>query len=328
MAFSFCGVYWLGIHERGKMNEKNVVFEIKPGESVKEVIANLLSEGLIDSDFFFEIYIWQTKNETKLQAGIYELNKGMSIIDIVDKLVSGEVLSRERKIKILEGWRIVDMEDYFQKNNILAKNVFYSKASKPINDWPFTFQKPDFLDFIPIGADLEGYLFPDTYLIFDNGSAADIIKKMLDNFDEKFSQEFRDEIKKQGKTIHEIITMASILEKEVSSKNDLAIVAGILYKRMDIGMRLEVDSSVNYASGKNDPSVSYVDLQIDSPYNTYKYDGLPPGPICSPGLQAIKAAIYPQKSPYLFYLNRQDTGETIFSKNFDEHIRNKNKYLK
>ena len=93
-------------------------------------------------------------------------------------------------------------------------------------------------------------------------------------------------------------------------------------------MKLEVDSSVNYATGKSDPSASYVDLQIDSPYNTYKYFGLPPGPISNPGFRAIKAAVYPEESPYLFYLNRQDTGETIFSQDYNEHIRNKNKYLK
>ena len=181
---------------------------------------------------------------------------------------------------------------------------------------------------MPIGVDLEGYLFPDTYRIYNDASADDILEKMLDNFDTKLSRELRDEIASQGKSIHDIVTMASIIEKEVAVKDDMAIVSGILYKRMEIGMRLEVDSSVNYVSGKSDPSVTYVDLQIDSPYNTYKYDGLPPGPICNPGLQAIQAAVYPGTSSYLFYLNRQDTGETIFSKNFDEHIRNKNKYLK
>ncbi len=137
-----------------------------------------------------------------------------------------------------------------------------------------------------------------------------------------------EKIKEQNKTVHEIITLASIIEKEVRSEKDMALVAGILLKRLEIGMPLEVDSTINYITGKNDPSVQSVDLQINSPYNTYKNYGLPPGPISNPGLASIKAAVYPEESDYLFYLNRQDTGETIFSKNYDEHLTNKYKYLK
>ena len=328
VAFGAYGNYKSGINSSVGETEELVTFEINPGEGVKKIGANLIAEDLIESDFFFETYIWRTENETKLQAGIYELNKGLSIIEIVDKLIAGEILSQEENIKILEGWKIIDMEEYFVKNNILGESDFSKQVSAPVSDWSFTFAKPSYLEDVPFGVDLEGYIFPDTYRIFVGASAEDIIEKTLDNFDNKLDQELRDEIKSQGKSIHEIITLASIIEKEVASEDDMAIVSGLLYKRMEIGMRLEVDASVNYASGKSDPSVTYADLQIDSPYNTYKYDGLPPGPICSPGLQAIKAAIYPKESPYLFYLNRQDTGETIFSKNFDEHIRNKNKYLK
>ncbi len=307
--------------------EELVIFEIKPGEGVKKIGANLIAEGLIKSDFFFETYIWRTKDDTKLQFGVYELNKGLSIVEIVDKLIAGETLNQERDIKILEGWKIIDMEEYFVKNDILAKGLFVERASQSVSDEVFKHEF-EFLQDVPPGIDLEGYLFPDTYRIFNGASHFDIIKKMLDNFDNKLSQELRDEISSQGKSIHDIVTLASIIQKEVASEKDMAIVSGLLYKRMEVGMRLEVDASVNYASGKSDPSVTYADLQIDSPYNTYKYDGLPPGPICSPGLQAIIAAIYPRESPYLFYLNRQDTGETIFSKDFNEHIRNKNKYLK
>jgi len=326
--FIFYNAYRSNINNQIENNGDVVSFEIKSGENVAKIISNLISSDLIKSELFFKIYIWQTENETKLQAGIYELNRGMSIVKIVDKLVGGDVLSKEQDIKILEGWDIVDMETYFLKNNILPKDDFNKKASMAISDWSFDFTKYKFLENVPSDVDLEGYLFPDTYRIFDESGAEEIIKKMLDNFDSKLNQELRDEINKQNKIIHDIITMASIIEKEVADENDMAIVAGILYKRMNIGMRLEVDSSINYISGKNDPSVTYVDLQIDSPYNTYKNDGLPPGPICSPGLQAIKAAIYPKKSNYLFYLNRQDTGETIFSKTYNEHLRNKNKYLK
>ena len=188
--------------------------------------------------------------------------------------------------------------------------------------------KPDFLNDAPADANLEGYLFPDTYRIFRDATAEDIIAKMLDNFNGKLSPAMRADISKQGKSIHDIVVMSSIVEKEVRSAADKKIVAGILYKRLELGMKLEVDVTINYISGKNNPSSALEDLQIDSPYNTYKYYGLPPGPIANPGLDAIMAAIYPEKSPYLFYLNRQDTGETIFSKTYEEHLRNKAKYLK
>ncbi len=327
-AVSFYGIYFSKINKGLSAIGENVSFEIKPGEGVKKISLKLEESKLISSALFFELYIWETKSETRLQAGHYELNPKMSISEIVQKIIDGEVLSQEKNIKLLEGWGIKDMEDYLAKNSITNKNDFSAKVSESVDNWLFGFKMPDFLETAPKTASLEGYLFPDTYRIFNYASADDIVFKMLENFDKKLNQDLRAEIKKQNKSIHDIIIMASIIEKEVRSPRDMAIVAGILYNRMKIGMRLEVDSSVNFASGKNDPGVSLEDLQIDSPYNTYKYNGLPPGPICSPGIEAIKAAIYPQESPYLFYLNRQDTGETIFSKNFEEHVRNKNKYLK
>jgi UPF0755 protein len=244
----------------------------------------------------------------------------MSIKDISDKLVSGKVDNKERTIKILEGWTITDIDKYLSKEGIIAEGEFI-KLTKAV---PAGFE----LIKLPSGVDLEGYLFPDTYRIFKDASADDILIKLLTAFENKLSPELRLEIEKQGKTVHEIITLSSIIEKEVRSEDDMAIVSGILQKRLEISMPLEVDSTINYITGKNDPAVEYSDLQIDSPYNTYKNYGLPPGPISNPGLASIKAAIYPTESEYLFYLNRQDTGETIFSKTYDEHLVNKYKYLK
>jgi len=174
---------------------------------------------------------------------------------------------------------------------------------------------------------LEGYIYPDTYRVYNNASVSDIVFKALNNLKNKADSKLLGDIEKSGMTFHEVMTLASIIEKEVRNKDDMKTVSGILIKRMNIGMRLEVDSTINYITGKNDPGASYKDLEIDSPYNTYKNYGLPPGPICNPGIEAIKAAVYPKESDFLFYLNRQDTFETIFSKNYDEHLRNKAKYL-
>jgi len=143
----------------------------------------------------------------------------------------------------------------------------------------------------------------------------------------KMSADFLAEINRQKKTVHEILTLASILEKEVSTENDRKIVADIFYKRLEIGMALQADSTVNYASGKSVPRASGKDLETDSPYNTYKYKGLPPGPICNPSLSAIKAAIYPAKNDYWYFLTTPD-GKVIYSKTHDEHVKAKAKYYR
>lgn len=326
--FAFFYYYNSAVNYGSKIQAGDLMFSVAAGDSVETIAKNLKSQGLIKSSFFFKFYVWQSDKEAELKAGEYILNQALSIMEIVNVITNGQSISRELEIKIIEGWKITEIDKYLSEQRDVDISNFAALTKKTISNWPFEFTKPAFFDEVPSDIDLEGYLFPDTYRIFKDATAGDIVKKMLDNFDNKFNQELRDEIKLKGKSINEIVTMASIIEKEVNNEKDRPKVAGIFYKRLAIGMRLEVDSTVNYITGKNDPSAEYKDLEIDSPYNTYKYYGLPPGPISSPGLSAIKAAIYPEESEYLFYLNRQDTGETIFSKNFDEHIRNKNKYLK
>ena len=305
-----------------------VNFLIEKGDGVNIISSGLIKNNLIVSELYFKIYLWKNKTDKMLQAGDYVLSPDMTMKEIVDYFINGDVVLAEKDIKIIEGWSLKDVAQNFEKNNISSSRDFLNLVESPVNKWVFDFDKPDFLNDVPRGHDLEGYIYPDTYRVYNNASVSDILKKALSNFDMKLSQEMRDEIKKQGKSLHDILTLASIIEKEVRSEEDKKIVAGILLKRLSIGMRLEVDSTINYITGKNDPGATYLDLQIDSPYNTYRNYGLPPGPICNPSISSIEAVIYPKESAYLFYLNRQDTLETIFSKDYDEHIRNKNKYLK
>ena len=299
---------------------KEITFQVIQGDNARTISNKLEQAGLIKSASFFQFYVWQDKSHSKLQAGEYILNTGMSIKEIADNLVSGKISNKERTIKILEGWTIADIDEYLSEEKIIKAGEFIKLSKAVPNEYK--------LINLPSGVDAEGYLFPDTYRIFNQASGQDIFNKLLNAFENKLSPKLLEEIEKQNKTVHEVITLASIIEKEVQSEEDMALVAGILLKRLEIGMPLEVDSTINYITGKNDPSATYVDLQIDSPYNTYKNYGLPPGPISNPGLASIEAAIYPKESDYLFYLNRQDTGETIFSKNYDEHLTNKYKYLK
>ncbi len=151
---------------------------------------------------------------------------------------------------------------------------------------------------------------------------------MLNNFDGKLTDEMQNNIAEQDKTIYEIVTMASIIEKEVRTLEDMEIVSGIFWDRIKYGQPLESCATLAYVLGVNKEQYSIEDTKIDSPYNTYRNPGLPPGPICNPGLNAIKAAIYPQYTEYNYFLSRQDTGETVFSKTLEEHNRNKARYLR
>lgn len=280
-------------------------FVIASGEGVNAISRNLKSAGLIRNSFVFETYLWWKKLEGRLIAGEYDLKPSLSIRELTRVLVAGDTVSRERDITILEGWTRKDIAEYLEKEGVVKSK-----------------------DFLDTTKDLEGYLFPDTYRIFKDASAEEIIVKMRANFDRKVTSTMRADIKKQKKTLDEILIMASILEREVRTSEEMQIVSDIFWRRLAIGMLLQADSTINFVTGGKRPRATYDDLKIDSPYNTYKYRGLPPGPIGNPGLSAITAAIYPKKNDYWFFLTTEDDGHAIFAKTLDEHNRNRMKYLK
>ncbi len=251
-----------------------------------------------------------------------------------------EIIPREEiNVTILEGWRNSDIVNYFSdkwdEEDILdyigERNIDNSKNEQELSinweeDYNFLKDKPD-------NMSLEGYLFPDTYRIYASSSPAELVSRMLTNFDNKLTSEMRADIKKQGKTIHEIITMASIIEKEApifaqKDLKDAKIVSGIFWNRLEIGMALQSDATLSYILNDNKPAHSGSELSIDSPYNTYKYPGLIPGPICNPGIAAIEAAIYPSDTNYLYFLTTLDGKEIYYARTHDEHVRNKYLYLK
>jgi len=175
------------------------------------------------------------------------------------------------------------------------------------------------------GENLEGFLFPDTYYLPVDVTPEKVVEIMTTNFDKKMAP-FKEEIEGQGKTIFEIVIMASLLEKEVKTFEDKELVSGILWKRLKNNIPLQVDATISYITGKQTTRISREETQIDSPYNTYKYLGLPIGPICNPGIDSIKAAIYPKNSQYWYYLSTSE-GKTIFSETLEEHNLAKAKYL-
>ena len=274
-------------------SDETVIFLVKKGEGAKEISINLKEQGLIRYSSFFRAYALIENKAEELKAGEYELSPSMNIPEIVNKLASEDRI--KKMITIIEGWTVKDIANYLEVEEL--------------------------------DPNLEGYLFPDTYEISPEDGIEEIIEKMFDNFNKKMSLELIEEIASQEKTIHEIVIMASLIEKEVKTFEDKKIVSGILWKRIEAGMPLQVDATIIYITGKKSTKILQEELEIDSPYNTYRYKGLPFGPICNPGMESILAAIYPESSEYWFYLSTPE-GETIFSKSLKEHSEARAKYLK
>ena len=288
------GALALGIYlPKNNLSEKETVFIVKKGENLFQIAENLEKEALIKSKFIFDFYVLIKGTQGKLQAGEYSLTSSISIAKIAEKITSGDVT--KMTVTIPEGFTVKQIEERLGLK-------------------------------LP-GENLEGFLFPDTYQFSPRVKDEEVIEKMKENFNKKLTTDLKEEIERQEKTILEIVTMASLIEKEVKTKEDRELVSGILWKRLGNGIPLQVDATINYITGKQTTEVSKEDTQIDSPYNTYKYRGLPSGPICNPGIESILAAIYPEDSSYWYYLSTSE-GKTIFSKTLEEHNIAKAKYLK
>ncbi len=295
-----------------------ITYSVQKGMGDDQIAKELQDMGVIRNNYFFRLYAVLSFKHSSLQAGKYIFSPSMSVYQIAKKLAQGDVI--KEKITIQDGWNTRDIGKYLELKGICSKDDFIKLANQ---DWSSEFE---FLKEKPKNISVEGYLFPDTYEISEDETCQDIIKMMLANFDRKITPEIKNEIAAHNKSLFEIITVASLVEEEVNIVKDKAIVAGIIYKRLQMDMPLQIDSTVNYATGKNNRAVALADLQVDSLYNTYKYKGLPEGPISNPGTESIMAAINPAKTSYLYYLSGYD-GQTIFSATLAEHNAAKAQYL-
>ncbi len=249
----------------------------------------------------------------------------------------------EKTVRFIEGRTSRDMGQYLEDQGVWQSEEFLEAVGFPQVDYSQEKELPQPLDFSddfsfledkPKNRGLEGYLYPDTYRIYATSSTpADLIEKMLLNFDRQLTPQMRADIAKQGKTIYEIVTMASLLEKEApinyasGDNNDARIISGIFWDRIKVGQALQSCASLAYILGVNKAQYSTEDTQVESDYNTYKYRGLPPGPISNPGILAIEAAIYPISTNYNYFLTPAGSKEIIYAATYEEHLLNKNKYL-
>ncbi|HCX27521.1 MAG TPA: endolytic transglycosylase MltG [Candidatus Portnoybacteria bacterium] len=304
-----------------KTNLQAIEFVVEKGQGVKEISWRLQEAELIHSPFWFQAYVWVRHQGSYLQAGKYSLGQNFNMPEIASIITGGKVISNEVKITFPEGFTGQQIKARLIEQGVVAAS---SLGNDPVLDYQVQYK---FLTDAPIETDLEGYFFPDTYIFERDVKKEEIIKKFLDNFDKKLTPDLREAISNQRRTIFEVITLASIVQQESVDETEMPLIAGVFAKRLQLGMALQSDATINFVTGKKDRQPLYEDLKVQSPYNTYLYKGLPPGPICNPGLATIKAAISPQQTDYLYFLHPLN-GATVFSKTADEHNRNKAKFLK
>jgi len=296
------------------VDETEKTFAIEKGEGLKEISQNLEKSGLIKQAFWFKFYVLTKGWAARLQAGEYYLTPSLNIPQISEKIIKGEVISPEVTVTIPEGFTLKQIDARLAKLGLIQSGEFISLNISQIPS--FKFQT----------ASLEGFLFPDTYRFSMGATKQEIAEKMFDNFNKKLTEDLKNEIIKQGKTIEQIIIMASLIEKEVRTDEDRQIVSGIFWKRLNNKYPLQSCATIAYILSVDKWRYSVEDTKVDSPYNTYQNIGLPIGPINNPGISAIKAAAYPQFTDYNFFLSKP-SGETVFSKTLEEHNENKAKYL-
>ncbi len=295
-------------------------FVVKNGQGVNEISQNLGEQKLIKNKFIFETWLWLLKSENRVVAGIHDIPADISIYQLTGNLMRLPS-NTQASILIPEGYDRNMIAKVLDKNGLSGQDFLSATDHK--KDWQDQYS---FLMDAPKEATLEGYLFPDTYFTDRYTTVDDFVKKTLNNFDKKLNTDLRDEIKRQNKSIYEVLILASIIEREVPDDHDKKMIADIFIKRMRDGMRLESDATINFITGKGVTQPTYADLQIESPYNTYRNDGLPPGPIANPGLASIEAALYPKANDYYFFLTTKE-GQVIYGRNYQEHLKNKAKYL-
>ncbi|MDX1688644.1 MAG: endolytic transglycosylase MltG [Candidatus Promineifilaceae bacterium] len=302
-------------------------FVIRPGETANDVAANLQAAGLIDDTRLFLNYLRFYGLDSQLEAGTFRIDPQLSVADLAVHLTQAH--AEEIELRFLEGWRVEEMAAYLSVTTPAAINEadFLAIAQRR---QPFDLGPYDFLAGHPVGAPLEGYLFPDTYRVPLDADAGYLVDLMLRTFGRRVTPEMRAAYAAHGLTLHEAVTLASIVERETPLPGERPLVAAVFHNRLAAGMRLQADPTVQYAVGYHEATESWwksplsqADLNLDSPYNTYQVEGLPPGPIANPGLAALEAVARPAVTNALYFVaDCGREGAHLFSETYEEHLLN------
>ena len=285
---------------------------IAPGTGTPAIRRLLVEAGVIRDEMAFRLALWWTGRALDLQAGEYRFDRPLAAVDVVERIASGDVVTRP--ITFPEGLTIGEMAELFESRGFGAASDFEAAAANPslvraVDDE---------------AEDLEGYLFPETYSLPRDTSASRLVALMVDRFLATFVEQWRRAAAEQGLTVRQVVTLASLVEEETGAPHERPIVAAVYRNRFRIGMRLQADPTVVYAmrqAGTYAGNIRRADLAMDSPYNTYRYAGLPPGPIAAPGAAALAAVLMPADVDYLYFVSRND-GTHAFARTLAEHNRN------
>lgn len=278
------------------VNRSSARISIEQGMTAGEIASALKDKGIIPKKTVFLRLLELTRKDREIKRGMYEFSAGENYAGIIHKLVSGDIIVI--KLTVPEGFR--------------AEQIAGLIADFKLGD------RDKFMDIVNKNK-LEGCLFPDTYFVSMGSSAQDIADMMVNRFEKVFSQELLEEGEKYNFSKNDIVTLGSIIEKEAMKKNERSLISSVFHNRLKKRCYLESCATVQYALGEHKEKLSYKDLQVKSPYNTYRHYGLPPGPICNPGLDSLKAAVFPEKTELMYFVSNGD-GTHTFSRDYKTHL--------
>jgi len=291
-------------------------FEIKDGESFTSITERLYSEGIIPSKFNFKVAGFIYGSQTKVKAARYKIPNDISYLDLLDLFVNGPA-DYLRAIRINDGQTIKWLGAKVKRDVKIDSAAFVNLATDK-----------EFIKSLGLNVPtLEGYLFSKTYKMYENTSPEEAIKIFYKGFTDFFNDSLKQRAKELGLSVNQVLTLASIIKGETNLVDEMPRIAGVYHNRLKIGMRLQADPTIQYLLPNGWRRLTYKDLEIESPYNTYKYSGLPPGPINNPGKNAILAVLYPEKNNYLYFVANGNGGHN-FARSYSEHLKNVTQYRK
>ncbi len=293
---------------------ENTIFTIQQGESSFDIARHLKEQNFIRSSTYFTAMSYFGNYYKNFKAGRFKISGSMTTSDILEYLSTGELLQKTYRITIPEGFTAEETAVRYDENGLCETKDFMSIVRDPEGHGIDTHGHKL--------ASLEGFLFPETYFFDERSTCVSMVRRMVDQFFEVFGEREIARANETGFSLTEAVTLASLIEEEAKVESERPLISGVLQNRLSRGIMLQCDATVQYALPRRKGRLFYKDLKVDSPYNTYKNAGLPPGPICNPGRTSLRAAIYPAKSNFLFYVAKGD-GAHIFSRTAEEHNRAK-----
>jgi UPF0755 protein len=296
-------------------------FQVAWGETLLAIAGRLQAEGLVHDAAAFRSYLQYAGLDTSLQAGNYQLSPAMSPVQIAHSLQ--DATPGEVTLTILEGWRLEEIAATLPTSGLeISPEAFLDAARQVPDEYPFFVEAP--------ADSLEGFLFPGSYTLPRETTLPELNAILLESFEETLTAELQAGFTQQDLSVFEAVTLASIVERESIDREEMPMIASVFLNRLQAGIKLEADSTVQYALGYNSghdswwkSPLSSADLSIDSQYSTYRYPGLPPGPIANPGLSALRAVAFPAQTPYYYFRAACDgSGKHLFAQTFEEHLAN------